>query len=152
MSASGHVILGVVMLALATSCRQRTVAPAQAVPPNGPIVLGLNGAFRPGLTNGQVLTGRVRFRIEPVVKNRGHWVVLLIDDKLIDTDATFRARATNVVILEIDTSKFPPGPHVLTLGGEVDASRDMLDWVAGKTDETEPLTQRTWKVTFGTPQ
>ena len=137
------------LLVLVAGCDPKAKVPPAVQPAAGKTAWGLNGSFRPALTNGQVLTGRVQLVVAPYSKDRWHSITISVDDdEDLTVDAEFPAGATNAVVVEIDTAQFAPGPHTLTLGGEIAVVHDVFTWVRGKTQETDLLPERTWKVTF----
>jgi hypothetical protein len=142
--------LKILLLVLMAGCGPRAKVPPAVQAAAGKTAWGLNGSFRPELTNGQVLTGRVQFVVAPYSKDRWHSVAISVDDDDEDltVNAEFPSGATNAVVVEIDTAQFPPGSHTLTLGGEIAVVHNVFTWVRGKTDETEPLPSRSWTVVF----
>ena len=151
MNVSSPIALGVSLLALLAGCGPKATVPCSVQTAAGQTAWGLNGSFRPALTNGQVLTGRVQFVVAPYSKDRWHSVAISVDDdEDLTVNAEFPSGATNAVVVEIDTAQFPPGSHTLTLGGEIAVVHNVFTWVRGKTDETEPLPSRSWTVVFMT--
>jgi hypothetical protein len=92
----------------------------------------------------------VKFVVSPLTR-RGHLIDLRIDEELVG-DWIFGWGTNGVAVWELDTRRFPPGKHRLSLSGEEDYTQGLAvnisKMVTGHFHETRPLPERHWDVIF----